>query len=186
MQGYDGVESVVYKAFAKVRMYWGFLSTVLLRGSQVMEQIEGGDLVVNRGDESKPKESEESDPKRDLNVVDNYDTALKLSQVCTTAQNTGFGRVYTRHVGELGRGREAESPTSCCRCLNDPKPHHLFLRLPSHSTLLLILHPRSREIVPVPPVPPLSFRPEPPTPPFHSDPGYTREMVRSLGHLPVG
>jgi len=49
-----------------------------------MEQIEGGDLVVNRGNESKPNGGEESDPKRDLNVVDNYDTALKLSQVCTT------------------------------------------------------------------------------------------------------
>jgi len=49
-----------------------------------MEQIEGGDLVVNRGNESKPKESEEPDQRRDLNVVDNYDTALKLSQVCTT------------------------------------------------------------------------------------------------------
>ena len=46
-----------------------------------MEQIEGGDLVVNRGNESKPKESEEQDPKRDLNTVDDYNTALKLSQV---------------------------------------------------------------------------------------------------------
>lgn len=46
-----------------------------------MEQIEGGDLVVNRGNESKPKESEVSDPRRDLNAVDNYETALKLSQV---------------------------------------------------------------------------------------------------------
>jgi len=49
-----------------------------------MEQIEGGDLVVNRGNETKPKENEEPDPKRDLNVVDNYDTALALSQVCPT------------------------------------------------------------------------------------------------------
>jgi len=46
-----------------------------------MEQIEGGDLVVNRGNESKLKENEEPDPKRDLNAVDDYDTALKLSQV---------------------------------------------------------------------------------------------------------
>jgi len=53
-----------------------------------MEQIEGGDLVVNRGNESKPKESGEPDPKRDLNVVDSYDTALKLSQVCTTMRST--------------------------------------------------------------------------------------------------
>ena len=33
MQGYDGVESVVYKAFAKVRACLGFLSGVALRGS---------------------------------------------------------------------------------------------------------------------------------------------------------
>lgn len=46
-----------------------------------MEQIEGGDLIVNRGNETKPKESEAADPKRDLNAVDDYDAALKLSQV---------------------------------------------------------------------------------------------------------
>ena len=45
-----------------------------------MEQVEGGDLVVNRGDESRPKEAE--DGKRDLNAVDGYDAALKLAQVC--------------------------------------------------------------------------------------------------------
>ena len=33
MQGYDGVESVVYKAFAKVRWCCGFLSAVVLRGN---------------------------------------------------------------------------------------------------------------------------------------------------------
>jgi hypothetical protein len=48
-----------------------------------MEQVEGGDLIVNRGNESKPKESEGPDPRRDMNAVDNYDTALKLSQVST-------------------------------------------------------------------------------------------------------
>jgi len=45
-----------------------------------MEQIEGGDLVVNRGNESRPKESDVPDPKRDLNAADNYETGLKLSQ----------------------------------------------------------------------------------------------------------
>ena len=60
-----------------------------------MEQIEGGDLVVNRGDESKPKESEESDPKRDLNVVDDYDAALKLSQVRQLVEAPGIGRIYS-------------------------------------------------------------------------------------------
>ena len=45
-----------------------------------MEQVEGGDLVVNRGDSSKPKE-EGSDAARDLNAVENYEAAVKLAQV---------------------------------------------------------------------------------------------------------
>lgn len=44
-----------------------------------MEQVDG-DLVVNRGDEWRPKNSDGSG--RDLNPVEGYDTALKLAQVC--------------------------------------------------------------------------------------------------------
>lgn len=44
-----------------------------------MEQVEGGDLIVNRGDESRPKDAPDS--KRDLNAVDGLDAALKLAQV---------------------------------------------------------------------------------------------------------
>jgi hypothetical protein len=47
---------------------------------QVLEQVQGGDLVVNRGNESRPKEGANG---RDLNTVDSYETALKLSQVNT-------------------------------------------------------------------------------------------------------
>jgi hypothetical protein len=47
--------------------------------SQVLEQVEGGDLVVNRGNESRPKEG--ASDRRELNVVDGYDEALKVSQV---------------------------------------------------------------------------------------------------------
>ncbi|EIW64912.1 uncharacterized protein TRAVEDRAFT_110515 [Trametes versicolor FP-101664 SS1] len=61
MQGYEGIETLVYRA--------------LLR---IMEQVEGGDLVVNRGDESRPKDTAET--KRDLNALDGYDAALKLAQ----------------------------------------------------------------------------------------------------------
>ncbi|KAF8971532.1 maintenance of telomere capping protein 1 [Flammula alnicola] len=61
MQGYEGVESLAYRSLARV-----------------LEQVEGGDLVVNRGNESRPKEGGDA---RDLNTVDNYETALKLSQV---------------------------------------------------------------------------------------------------------
>ncbi|TFK20165.1 hypothetical protein FA15DRAFT_673777 [Coprinopsis marcescibilis] len=61
MQGYDGVEKVVYRSMSKV-----------------MEQVKGGDLVVNRGDEHKPKDGSDV---RELNAVDGLDAALKLSRV---------------------------------------------------------------------------------------------------------
>jgi len=48
--------------------------------SQILEQVEGGDLVVNRGNESRPKEG--ASDRRDLNISDSYDAALKISQVC--------------------------------------------------------------------------------------------------------
>jgi len=45
-----------------------------------MEQVEGGDLVVNRGDESKPKDAS-SDLVREMNFVEGYEAAYKLAQV---------------------------------------------------------------------------------------------------------
>lgn len=44
-----------------------------------MEQVEGGDLIINRGDESRPKETG-SDPSRDINAVEGYEAAFKLAQ----------------------------------------------------------------------------------------------------------
>jgi len=61
MTGYEGVESLVYRAFARI-----------------LEQVEGGDLVVNRGDESRPKET--SGQPRDLNTVEGLEAAMKLAQ----------------------------------------------------------------------------------------------------------
>jgi len=61
MRGYDGIETLVYRSLTRI-----------------MEQVEGGDLIVNRGDESKPKDSPDS--VRELNVVDGYEAALKLAQ----------------------------------------------------------------------------------------------------------
>ncbi|PFH49229.1 hypothetical protein AMATHDRAFT_148188 [Amanita thiersii Skay4041] len=61
MQGYDGVESLTYRSLARV-----------------MEQVEGGDLIVNRGNESRPKNG--SSAERDLNAVDDHEAALKLSE----------------------------------------------------------------------------------------------------------
>ena len=47
--------------------------------TQILEQVEGGDLVVNKGDESRPKDA--GSEKRDLNTVEGLDAALKLAQV---------------------------------------------------------------------------------------------------------
>ena len=44
-----------------------------------MEQVEGGDLVVTRGDEPRAKDG--GDNKRDMNAAEGYETALKLAQV---------------------------------------------------------------------------------------------------------
>lgn len=45
-----------------------------------MEQVEGGDLIVNRGDESRPKDTGAEG--RNLNTVEGYEAAFKLAQVC--------------------------------------------------------------------------------------------------------
>jgi hypothetical protein len=44
-----------------------------------MEQVETGDLIVNRGNEVKPKQTE--DTVRNLNSVEGFEAALKLAQV---------------------------------------------------------------------------------------------------------
>jgi hypothetical protein len=46
---------------------------------QILEQVEGGDLIVNRGDETRPKGAESE--KRDFNTVEGLDAAIKLAQV---------------------------------------------------------------------------------------------------------
>ncbi|TEB12117.1 hypothetical protein FA13DRAFT_984070 [Coprinellus micaceus] len=62
MQGYEGVESLVYRSLTRI-----------------LEQVEGGDLIVNRGNESKPKD--DAPGGRQLNPVDGYESAVKLAQV---------------------------------------------------------------------------------------------------------
>lgn len=43
-----------------------------------MEQVEGGDLIVNKGEESRPKDT---DAVREMNAVEGYEAAYKLAQV---------------------------------------------------------------------------------------------------------
>ena len=46
-----------------------------------MEQVEGGDLIVNKGGETKPKEDTTDGGKRDMQAVEGLEAALKLAQV---------------------------------------------------------------------------------------------------------
>ncbi|KAJ7919107.1 hypothetical protein B0H13DRAFT_1990450 [Mycena leptocephala] len=74
MTGYEGIESLVYRALARI-----------------MEQVEGGDLIVNRGNESRPKES--VDTPRDLGAVEGFEAASKLAQ-CPNP--TTYSHIYLR------------------------------------------------------------------------------------------
>lgn len=80
MQGYDGVEELVYRAMAKVRtvrLTWEFIFTLF---AQIMEQVEGGDLIVNRGNEEKPSSKNLEDDDRNLNTVEGLQEAYKLAE----------------------------------------------------------------------------------------------------------
>lgn len=50
-----------------------------------MEQVDGGDLIVNKGNESRPKDGVEG---RELNAVEGYDAAVKLAQVQSQPSRT--------------------------------------------------------------------------------------------------
>jgi hypothetical protein len=52
-----------------------------------MEQVEGGDLIVNKGDESRPKDERASG--RDINATEGFEAALKLAQVCACILDGG-------------------------------------------------------------------------------------------------
>jgi len=62
MVGYVGVEALVYRAFSKV-----------------MEQTEGGDVIVHQG---AGNQSEDVEPEnRQLNACEGYEQAVKLAKV---------------------------------------------------------------------------------------------------------
>ncbi|TFK57467.1 hypothetical protein OE88DRAFT_1671478 [Heliocybe sulcata] len=96
MQGYDGVESLVYRALARI-----------------MEQVEGGDLIVNRGDESKPKDTP-SDSKRDLNAVEGLEAATKLAQA---------------NLEELMKQNSAKQPSQSTSIENPTTYSTVYLRI---------------------------------------------------------
>ncbi|KAF8528069.1 maintenance of telomere capping protein 1 [Hysterangium stoloniferum] len=112
MRGYDGVESLVYQALAKV-----------------MEQVEGGDLVVNKGDESRPKDAPDGEPERDLGIVDGFDAAYKLAQA---------------NVAEMIKHNAQKPPVKQSTATNPTTYSPVFLRIqPYHTCISLPLVPDS-------------------------------------------
>jgi hypothetical protein len=63
MVGYVGLESLVYRAFMKV-----------------MEQVEGGDIVVRKGNESQQHDSDD-EMHRELNVCEGFIEAGGIAKV---------------------------------------------------------------------------------------------------------
>ncbi|GLB36411.1 putative family of unknown function (DUF5427) [Lyophyllum shimeji] len=98
MQGYDGVESLVYRSL-----------------SRIMEQVEGGDLVVNRGEESRPKATE---TERNFNSVDGYDAAVKLAQA-------DIQELIKKNNNPTPKPSATQSPTTYS---------HVYLRIQPYST----------------------------------------------------
>ncbi|KAG9126420.1 hypothetical protein FRC07_003524 [Ceratobasidium sp. 392] len=88
MEGYEGIESLVYRSLAKI-----------------MEQVEGGDLIVNRGNESRPKEGTTD---RDLNAVHSYDEALKLAE----AEIAELVKVGASHAPAAPKSPTLQNPTT--------------------------------------------------------------------------
>ena len=102
-----------------------------------MEQVEGGDLVVNRGDESRPKDA--TDNKRELNAVEGYDAALKLAQVWTFQTWRPFYGLSSS-PGQSRGTHETQRQTRTSSSFLRTKPYNLFLRVPPRSAIHNHLH----------------------------------------------
>lgn len=92
---------------------------------QIMEQVEGGDLIVNRGNESKPKESSY----RDLNAADDYEMAIKLCQANIDQLVKSNGKSQPQII---------DKPTSPESSVTTPTTYsHVYLRIQPFFTTLL-------------------------------------------------
>ena len=107
-----------------------------------MEQVEGGDLVVNRGDESRPKDT--GDNKRELNPVEGYEAALKLAQVTSACQTVPtelpLTPAHQANLEELIKrnAKPEEKPTSSAH--NPTTYSYVYLRVQPYTTTYTLPH----------------------------------------------
>ncbi len=114
-----------------------YLRKVLHITLQIMEQVEGGDLVVNKGDESRPKET--TSEKRDLNAVAGLEEALKLAQVNPTCAaplcllltfiQANLDEIIKRNVQPPPTASSAQNPTTYS---------YVYLRIQPFTTTLVL------------------------------------------------
>ncbi|KAL1740241.1 maintenance of telomere capping protein 1 [Schizophyllum fasciatum] len=141
LRGYDGIQSLVYQALTRV-----------------LEQVKGGDLIVNSGKEIRPKDpTPDEEDVRDLAIVDGYEAALRLSQAnleelvklsasaqTTTQSNitipTTYSDVYLRiQAYTATRHLPSQITTPASQASSAAPPVHqdihflLYLSDPSHS-----------------------------------------------------
>ncbi|CAE6516597.1 unnamed protein product [Rhizoctonia solani] len=149
MQGYEGVESLVYRSLAKI-----------------MEQVEGGDLIVNRGNETRQKEGS---TERELNALHSYDEAIKLAEA---------------EIAEMVKVRAAQSTTA--------GPESPTLQNPTtYSTIYIRVQPFFSPELPtkIPSLPGAEAPAAPPTPKAEQQQLqfllYLADPVHELAHVSV-
>ncbi|KAI0076250.1 hypothetical protein K474DRAFT_1598312 [Panus rudis PR-1116 ss-1] len=108
MKGYEGVETLVYRALARI-----------------LEQVDGGDLIVNRGDEDRPKET--GSEQRDLGAVEGLEAALKLAQA-------NLDEIIKRNQQPPPTESSVQNPTTYSYVYLRIQPFFTSVALPTAST----------------------------------------------------
>ena len=96
-----------------------------------MEQVEGGELVVNKGSESKPREKS-PDGRKNLNAVDGLETAFRLAEVsgATPANQLGVLTVFIHYTGQCSRLGEVGSEEGADNIISDLKSYQKLVDIP--------------------------------------------------------
>lgn len=118
MVGYEGVETLVYRALAKVRnnppLSLVFAPPMLnSHFLQVMEQLEGGELHVNTGSGEQPASSAQlTDDERNLNQVAGLTEGFKLARA--NLDNLIKSRSEQRAAASSKKSGEQDLPITVC------------------------------------------------------------------------
>lgn len=100
---------------------------------QILEQVEGGELVVNKGKDEVPKAG--NGKERDLNAVEGFEAAFKLAEVRRSLSPVSRSRwplISASHLSSPGEPPGPRPQTRRCPAPPSPLvngPHHGLTRL---------------------------------------------------------